>query len=289
MSRVASIPPRVISLCAVLLLSMAPSRVAAQTPDAAVTARIAFDRGIAEARQERFAEAAAAFEESYRLRPVPVVLFNLAGAYDRMGRVRQALDHYLRYLHDAGSTVNSARSAQVQANIARLRVQLAVVQLELTPPTARVEVDGRDSVRTPDGLELEAGEHVVSVSAPGFVSQRQSLTLRLGERRALQVRLEPVAVEPAPTPAPAVSTTPAPLVTQPAEAPRPTPDPRVQVQPPTDSHETPVVRRWWFWTGIGAGIVGGAVAGMAAAGVFNVTASPPTGVHYAVDALSSRW
>lgn len=272
MSRVAASSPMALA-CWMVFLVLLPGVAAAQPSDPTQAARAAFNRGLGAAREERFAEAATAFEESYRLRPVPVVLFNLAGAYDRMGRVRQAVEYYNRYLREAGSTLAPERVTQVQANVVRLQQQLATVRLVLTPTTARVEVDGRDEPLSPEGLRLEAGEHAFSITALGFSPQRQLLTLQPGERRTLQVRLDAVATGEAPTATPAGHTQ---------------IDPRVRVSVPGEHGENSVVDRWWFWTGVGAVVVGGVVATLAAVGVFNTTAPPPQGVNYSVDALTAR-
>ncbi len=262
---------------------MCPCAIAgcAQTPDAAVTARAAFDR--ASRRRARSASP----RQPQRLRshtgcgPCPWccsiwrVRTTVWGAFGRRLTTTSATC-------TTRAAPSTQRAAQVQTNIAPTGTARGV-QLG-HPPTARVKSMGASSAH-PRRAGARSGRARRHISAPTS-SPSASAHPPLGERRA-PVRLEPWPSSPRRARALRSRRRP-PLVTQPAEL-RPTLDPRVQVQPPTDAHETPVVRRWWFWTGIGAVIVGGAVAGMAAAGVFNVTAAPPTGVNYAVDALSSRW
>lgn len=89
---------RAAALAAALALS--PSLAFAQPAAPDAQARAAFDRGIADVDAGRFANAVAAFEESYRLRPAAVVLYNLASAYTRMGRHQQAIATYERYLSE---------------------------------------------------------------------------------------------------------------------------------------------------------------------------------------------
>ena len=105
-------------LAAVLVL---PSGALAQTVEGGAAARAAFERGIAAVEREQFADAASAFEASYRLRAVPVVLFNLAGAYDRMGRAREAVETYTRYLREVEPTVSAERVRFVREALRSLR------------------------------------------------------------------------------------------------------------------------------------------------------------------------
>ena len=81
-------------------------------------AKSAFDRG-------DFVEAARLLEEAYRVKPWPVLLYNLARAYQQAGNKARAVDAYERYLAaeptatDAGAVRESIR--QLNEQIARDR------------------------------------------------------------------------------------------------------------------------------------------------------------------------
>lgn len=262
-------------------LALVPSGAMGQPADGTATARAAFERGIAAVEREQFADAAAAFEESYRLRAVPVVLFNLAGAYDRMGRVRQAMDTYQRYLREAGGSTSPERLAFVATALERLRGRLATVDVVLTPAGAALTVDGRDETVNPEGLRLDPGDRVFAVSAEGFVTHRETLVLRPGERSTLRLSLAPqVAAQPTPVVQPPRAVTEA-LVS----------DARVRPDAPEGASGTDrggVTRRWWFWTGVGVVTVGATAAVLGALGAFNTQPPPPPGLDYGVNALMAR-
>lgn len=81
---------------AVLLCMALPSFSLAAAPDAAakqaaIEGRKAFDTG-------RFDEAITRYEEAYRLKPAPNLLFNLAQSHRRAGHTEDALSYYRRYL-----------------------------------------------------------------------------------------------------------------------------------------------------------------------------------------------
>jgi hypothetical protein len=70
------------------------------------------------------------------------------------------------------------------------------------------------------------------------------------------------AAQPAAAPAPAA---PAPPAVPPSAAVAATPDPlgiQQSAPPPEPQESPPVYKRWWFWTGIGAVVVGGVVTGV---------------------------
>ena len=82
------------------------------------------------------------------------------------------------------------------------------------------------------------------------------------DRRGKPGAAEPVAV-PAPTPEATTSpTTPVAFTILPSAAPAPTPEPlgiAQSVPNPEPPASQPVYKTWWFWTGIGAVVVGGVV------------------------------
>ncbi len=76
-----------------MLLSLAPSFARAQivaSPDA--RARELYLQGDREYQAGRYEQAVAAFQEAYRLSGRPLLLFNLANAYERLGRYAEALE-----------------------------------------------------------------------------------------------------------------------------------------------------------------------------------------------------
>lgn len=259
-------------------LGLAPAMGFAQpVVDPVAAARAAFERGLAEARADRFAAAASAFEESYRLRSAPVVLYNLAGAYARMGNDRRAIETYERYLTEGGTALPDDRVRLVRESIERLRRELATVPMRVDPPDAVVEVDGRVERLQGGALVLDPGMHVCTLSAPGRVSVRRDLRLSSGANSPLEVRLD--ALPPQATPSPVVVRveTPRPVVT-----PHPAP-----VQAPAAASRG-ITSQWWFWTGIGVVLAGATVGALAAGGVFTSEEPLVGGTAFNVSAVQGR-
>ena len=84
------------ALFAALLLAALPSRA-----DPAEQARAAFQRGQTEYNLGNFAEAARLFEETYRFKPVPALLFNIAQCYRFVGDLEKASRAYRSFVRNA--------------------------------------------------------------------------------------------------------------------------------------------------------------------------------------------
>lgn len=216
------------------------------------TPRAAFDAGIAAIEDSRYMDAIVALEESYRLRPLPVVLFNLGLAYRAVGRERQAIDAFERYLAAPERNADPGRIAAVEQELAELRNRGCVVSLRAQPPQALLQIDGRPQSAMRGEVRIDPGPHVFEVSAEGYRSHQEEHTLGPGGRLELDVTLTPIpALRRAPQ-EPAPSTEPR------AEGPFETPQ-----EPRPPSTEEPSHGRGLtalFWVGLGVGAAAAATA-----------------------------
>lgn len=258
-----------------LAVWMIPCAAYAQ-PSADAQARAAFERGITEVDAGRFAAAVVSFEESYRIRPVAVVLNNLAAAYARMGRYQLAIETYQRYLTDGSERLSPERMQVVRERLAELRRDTPTITLRVTPASFSLTVDGRAVTAPASGaVALDPGSHVLDLSAAGFDARHREFQLAPGAREVWEVALAPVVPTPAATPqahADAIAAAPVAQTPHPPERPPPAPA---------------ITSRWWFWTGVGAVVLGGTALALGLGGVFDHTRAPISGVAY--DVSAARW
>lgn len=165
---------------------------------AALEAKKAFDLN-------DFPTAIAKYEEAYKLKSAPGLLFNLGQSHRRAGNLDRATFYFRRYL-ETNPPAAQARAteevlAQVEAQVASAKTAQA--------DSARAETERK---KVEEQRQHEAEE------------QRRTLEL---EKTRLEV----------------------------ANAQRAALEASLKTPPPT-----PVTQRWWFWTGIGAVVIGGAVA-----------------------------
>ncbi|HEY8428449.1 MAG TPA: tetratricopeptide repeat protein [Sandaracinaceae bacterium] len=87
--------------CTCFLLALAALSPAHAQPSDDARARQLYLEGDRHYQEGRYEEAVSAFQESYRLSGRPLLLFNLANAYERLGRYGDALDALREYLPHA--------------------------------------------------------------------------------------------------------------------------------------------------------------------------------------------
>ena len=121
-----------------LLALMLAVPLAAAADDAADSraARAAFQKGQTEYNLGNYVEAAKQFEETYRIKPVPALLFNIAQCYRFTGNLEKAVQTYRSFLRNAPAT---------DKNIPLARELLQQVEAALATKT-------RAEQRAPHGL-----------------------------------------------------------------------------------------------------------------------------------------
>lgn len=158
-------------------------------PAVMAEARALFEQGVAAADAGRYADAVTAFERSLQLRASPVVLHNLAMAYRGVGRLLEAIATFERFLASPGRASRET-IAEMTRNLESARAEVPELRFEVSPPDARVTVDGRVVASLSEPLRLDPGRRVVEVTAEDHVSQRFEFELQRSERRAVRASLE---------------------------------------------------------------------------------------------------
>jgi tetratricopeptide (TPR) repeat protein len=189
-----------------------------------------FDQGnFAEAR-EHFSRAHALFPNARTLRGLGMSEFELKNYVDAVEKLEQALASDAR-------RVEGPLREQTTALLSRARAYVGEVALVLRPPTTTVRVDGVPAdVRAGSQLRLPIGDHILEFAAEGRLPERRALKVRGEQRVELQVQLADLAATSAPS------------------------DQRQNGPSTRDS--SPIYKRWWLWTGVGAVVAGGAAAAL---------------------------
>lgn len=168
-------------------------------------ARALYDLGLRHLAENRYHDAAVALERSNRLRPLPVVTYNLALAYRGMGRYVAAIEGFEQYLRHPDAGAPPERLAAMQEELTDLRRQLVHVTVHVLPREATLTLDGRAMGTLPPGetLTLDPGTHTFEWSAPDHRPERREMPGEAGAMRSFDLRLEPMrdgrlSVEPTP-------------------------------------------------------------------------------------------
>src|SRR5688572_26189693 len=104
------------------------------------SAERAFQRGSAHFNLGEYAEAVLAFEEAYRLQPLPLLLYNIAQSYRYLGDHAKALTFYKTYLRE---DPRSRYRAEVQRRIGEL--ETASARPGTSPPSGTGQSPAADA------------------------------------------------------------------------------------------------------------------------------------------------
>jgi hypothetical protein len=187
------------AVLATILSSSSTSVLAQATPppvdDTAVapaeptTAREWFTRGEDEYRVGQYQAAAEAWEHAFALDPRPRIKYNLAQAYERLGRLEEAVAAYEHYTtnSDPGDPVYPDAMARLTA--LRQRVAQTGVVLRGGPNGGEIFIDGQPWGVTPrpDRIAVSPGTHRIEVRYPEERAFRASIAVPAGQATEVEI------------------------------------------------------------------------------------------------------
>jgi hypothetical protein len=248
-------------LCAhvVLSLILASSTAFAQAEgasilDADARYRSALKEALAEYDANHFEEARILFRRAHEINPNARTLRSIGMASFELRDYVAAVRALSAALVETRKSLSSVQRSHARGLLERSRMYVDIYTLKVSPPDARVLIDGRAPDAEPDGTVLLGfGSHTLEASKPGFVLRTLVVDVRGGERKDLVISLERDTTEAAGSIASVI--------------------PRVVEPPPFEAHQiTPsdkVVRPaasgghsglGWFITAGGAALVSGGAA-----------------------------
>lgn len=192
-----------------------------------------------EYRVQNFVEARALFQHAHArwpnartLRGMGMAEFELKNYRDSVLRLEAALASPVKRLEGDLRAQTEELLARARQFVARLRVRTMPAE----PRDLRMWIDGEPVVFTADHtITVGVGEHVLQVKAEGFREEQRNVSLKGAYNRELLLELRPES--------------------QPRTA-------SATARPTERESGRPVYRNPWLWSGIGALIVGGVVAGV---------------------------
>ncbi|MEO8701115.1 MAG: TonB-dependent receptor [Kofleriaceae bacterium] len=129
------------------------------------------------------------FLASNRLAPNRNVMFNIARAYEQLGRFPDAYRYYV----DALRGDDGKLKTDVSAALGRLAPKVAVISVDSSPPGATVYLDRKDLgsiATTPAQLGLKAGTYSLVVELAGYESLTvDKISVALGDEKPLKLEL----------------------------------------------------------------------------------------------------
>jgi hypothetical protein len=191
----------------------APPAPAESTPDDATTkARQLVKVGTEEYGKQHWESAHEAFLKAWELKQHFAIAANLADVEMRLGRYREAAEHWKFTLANLPAD-RADRRSDAEKQLLECKTHLSVVRVTVSISGAEVRLDGNSVGASPlsEELWLEPGEHTIEAEHAGYSTASHRFAATEGESREVGLALE---VLPQPGAAPAKQSGP---VQQPAE------------------------------------------------------------------------
>jgi tetratricopeptide (TPR) repeat protein len=234
--------------------------------------------------QDRYADALVLYERAFELGGDPALLYNEGRAHEALGDYPKALEKLETFERDAPPAVR-ALVPGLKELIADLRGRMATLVVKTNAPNARLLVRQKDegTINVERRLPTRAGQASVEVAAEGYETFRREVELSAGTTVTLDATLvlkkRDALIVVRTTPSADVLFDGKALGRAPLEVRTTTPGAHELVATANGYYEervamnvalgdrrdvdlelrkTPgITSRWWFWTGIGAVILGG--------------------------------
>jgi hypothetical protein len=151
--------------------------------------------GVAEYRKKNLEGARQAFAKAWQAAPRPEVAAALADVEMKLGRYRDAAEHWVDYLQS-----KPADQAEAAARLDECRPHVAAVRIQLEPANAELAVDDSTVASDDHGKTfwVEPGTHTFVARLDGRASTTKRVDLAAGQVIDLQLELAPPPVSPAP-------------------------------------------------------------------------------------------
>jgi hypothetical protein len=156
-------------------------------------ARQRFVEGVAHARKAQWELALAAFEAGYALSSQPTLLFNLAAAQMRTGKLLASNANFRRFMNSEDPAIARAqrRTAELQLTQVEARIPRLRIEIEGLKDGDRILLDQARIYAEELGRELwiDPGLHRVRVDRPQGGQEQRTIAVSEGQVRVLAFRM----------------------------------------------------------------------------------------------------
>ena len=162
-------------------------------PASAQDARELFSQGQAAYETGDYDTAVRNWRQAWEIDPRPLLQYNLAQAYERLGQLDLAVTSYRAYVE--ASPGDDARAQNARARIASLEQRVGNTSIRLTGGVegASIIVDGQDRGRLPhpDPLRLDPGSHRIVIRADGYEDFVSVAAVSAGQQADVVIDMRP--------------------------------------------------------------------------------------------------
>jgi hypothetical protein len=165
------------------------------------------EEGLAEYDARHFEEARSLFRRAHEISPNARTFRGIGMTSFELRDYVSAVHNLAAALKDERKPLSAEQRERTQDLLDRSRIFVDVYTLTVSPPSARVLVDGRAPEYEADGtLMFGFGPHTIEVRARDMITRTLPISVKGGEKKELSVTLEPVVVAPVASAEPAAAT-----------------------------------------------------------------------------------
>jgi hypothetical protein len=202
--------------------------------------RDAINRALEEVELQNFEEAREQFVRAHALWPSARTLRGLGVTSFELRRYVEAVEFLQQALDSSVKVLEGNVRRETEGTLARARSYVGSIAFELEPRDAKVVLDGLRTIDVSAGPALvQVGDHLIEVSAVGYLSSRVEVRTRGEHTETVTIRLNR-AEQPS-----------VPMI---ASAPVPS--------EPVRAERRPLYKQWWLWTLVGLVVAGGVTGAM---------------------------
>jgi hypothetical protein len=181
-------PARRASLLTVTAIAILFSRTAAASDQDLERARVLDQQGVRAYRDERYNDAIRFFEEARRLGGPPSEIWNIAKCHVKMDEPEAGAKFIEEYLDQKG--LGPSDRAEAEQQLHEIQRRHSTLTVSSTPSGVTVYLDAhRWAGITPATIDVSAGDHKVTLEAPGYEPEERSITAKFGRAIIVDARL----------------------------------------------------------------------------------------------------
>lgn len=133
------------------------------------------------------------WQAAYNMDSRPALQYNLAQAYERLGRYDEAVRSYEVYI--AAAAPDDQRAQNARGRVAQLQQRLGNTAVVFSggPEGAQIFVDGQDRGRLPhpDPLRVDPGSHRIVIRMEGFQDFVSTVAVSPGQSASVEIEMVP--------------------------------------------------------------------------------------------------
>jgi hypothetical protein len=140
----------------------------------------------------KYEQAYVAFIAAWALKKHPQIAGNLADCEVKLGKYRDAAEHYRFITRNTSGDVKPEDQRRAEGRLREAQQKIAVVEIGISAAGAEVSLDGMAQGKSPlaDALFLEPGRHTIEARLDGYASTTRTIDAAVGSSQAVRLEMK---------------------------------------------------------------------------------------------------